>query len=53
MHIKVLGPVEVEHDGAQVNVGGPRQRRLLAVLLIQRGPRGAGRSSHRSDVARR
>jgi WD40 repeat protein/DNA-binding SARP family transcriptional activator len=29
-----LGGVTVTRDGAEVNVGGPRQRRLLAMLLI-------------------
>jgi DNA-binding SARP family transcriptional activator/tRNA A-37 threonylcarbamoyl transferase component Bud32/WD40 repeat protein len=37
MRIRVLGPVEVERDGAPVNVGGPQQRRLLALLIVQRG----------------
>jgi DNA-binding SARP family transcriptional activator/tRNA A-37 threonylcarbamoyl transferase component Bud32/WD40 repeat protein len=37
MRIRVLGPVEVERDGALVNVGGPQQRRLLALLVVQRG----------------
>ena len=37
MRITVLGPVEVEHDGASINVGGSRQRRLLALLVLQRG----------------
>ena len=31
-----LGGVRVTADGAEVNVGGPRQRRLLAALLIHR-----------------
>src|SRR5262245_18302152 len=37
MRIRVLGPVEVERDGVAVNVGGPQQRRLLAVLVVRRG----------------
>ncbi len=37
MRIRVLGPVEVERDGALVNVGGPQQRRLLGVLVLHRG----------------
>ena len=37
MRIRVLGPVEVERDGAPVAVGGPQQRRLLALLVAQRG----------------
>ena len=37
MRIRVLGPVEAERDGVPVNVGGPQQRRLLALLVLQRG----------------
>ena len=37
MQIRVLGPVEVERDGVLVNVGGPQQRRLLALLVLHRG----------------
>jgi DNA-binding SARP family transcriptional activator/tRNA A-37 threonylcarbamoyl transferase component Bud32 len=37
MHYRVLGPIGVERDGLAVGVGGPQQRRLLAVLLVQRG----------------
>jgi DNA-binding winged helix-turn-helix (wHTH) protein len=33
----VLGHVGVRADGSAVNVGGPRQRRLLAALLVRRG----------------
>src|SRR5215471_11958501 len=36
MRIRVLGTVEVERDGELVNVGGPQQRRLLALLVVQR-----------------
>jgi WD40 repeat protein/DNA-binding SARP family transcriptional activator len=32
---RVLGPLEVSHDGAPVRLGGERQRALLALLLIQ------------------
>ena len=32
-----LGAVTATEDGAEVNLGGPRQRRLLAMLLIHRG----------------
>ncbi len=32
----VLGVVRVARDGDDVHVGGPRQRRLLAVLLVHR-----------------
>jgi predicted ATPase/DNA-binding SARP family transcriptional activator len=31
---RLLGPVSVWHDGAPVALGGPRHRRLLAVLLL-------------------
>jgi DNA-binding SARP family transcriptional activator/WD40 repeat protein len=37
MRIMALGPVEVEHDGVVVNVGGRQQRRLLALLVAHRG----------------
>ena len=37
MRITVLGPVGVERDGEQVNVGGPQQRRLLSFLVVHRG----------------
>ena len=37
MEIQVLGPVEVRDDGAEVALGGPRQRRLLAVLVVNAG----------------
>lgn len=36
VQIHALGGVTVTHDGVEVNVGGPRLRRLLAVLLINR-----------------
>ncbi|WP_433080093.1 BTAD domain-containing putative transcriptional regulator [Dactylosporangium sp. CA-052675] len=38
MLLRVLGPFEVETDaGATVDVGGPRQRAVLALLLSARG----------------
>jgi len=37
MRIRVLGPVQVEHEGETLAVGGPQQRRLLAYLVIHRG----------------
>jgi DNA-binding SARP family transcriptional activator/WD40 repeat protein len=36
MRYRVLGPVEFERDGVGVGVGGPQQRRLLGVLLVNR-----------------
>src|SRR6202012_397200 len=32
---RLLGPLEVSHDGAPVRLGGERQRALLALLLTQ------------------
>ena len=36
MRFRVLGPIEVER-GTGGGAGGPQQRRLLAVLLSERG----------------
>jgi peptide/nickel transport system substrate-binding protein len=36
MEFAILGPVEVRLDGAEVALGGPKQRALLAVLLLAR-----------------
>ncbi len=36
MRIKLLGPVEVEQNGIPVRIGGPQQRRILALLVIHR-----------------
>jgi DNA-binding SARP family transcriptional activator len=33
LEFRILGPLEVQRDGALVSVGGPRQRALLALLL--------------------
>jgi DNA-binding SARP family transcriptional activator len=33
LEFRILGPLEVWRDGAQLRVGGPRQRALLALLL--------------------
>jgi predicted ATPase/DNA-binding SARP family transcriptional activator len=35
LHFRLLGPLEVESDGAVLPVGGPRQRALLAFLLLR------------------
>lgn len=34
MELRILGPIEVVSDGRQVRLGGPRQRALLAYLLL-------------------
>ena len=36
VQFQALGGVGVSADGAEINVGGPRQRRLLAMLLVHR-----------------
>ena len=36
-HYRVLGSLSVEHDGREIDLGGPRQRRLLSALLIDEG----------------
>ena len=33
----MLGPVEVLHGGARIDLGGPKQRALLAVLALEAG----------------
>jgi DNA-binding SARP family transcriptional activator len=35
--IRVLGPLEAEVEGAQADLGGPLQRAVLALLLMERG----------------
>lgn len=37
MQIRVLGPIEVIGDGGPINLGGPQQRRILAVLVVAPG----------------
>jgi DNA-binding SARP family transcriptional activator len=37
MDFRILGPLEVEAEGRQVALRGPRQRALLAVLLLHAG----------------
>jgi DNA-binding SARP family transcriptional activator/ABC-type transport system substrate-binding protein len=37
VEFRVLGPFEVVRDGTQLELGGARQRALLAVLLLHRG----------------
>ena len=36
---RLLGPISLVRDGAEVSLGGPQQRALLALLLINRGQR--------------
>lgn len=35
--VRLLGPVEVDVDGVPADLGGPRQRAVLALLLVARG----------------
>jgi len=37
MQIRVLGPVEVESGGVDIRLGGPKQRTILALLVVQVG----------------
>ena len=37
MEFRILGPVEARADGRVLELGGPRQRALLASLLLSRG----------------
>jgi DNA-binding SARP family transcriptional activator/tetratricopeptide (TPR) repeat protein len=37
MEFRILGPLEVLHDGAVVEISAPRLRALLAVLVIEAG----------------
>src|SRR5215475_13072896 len=37
MDYRILGPLEVSHEGSLLDVGGPRHRRLLSVLLVNAG----------------
>lgn len=37
MEFRILGPLEVADDGRVLDLGGARQRALLAILLIRRG----------------
>jgi DNA-binding SARP family transcriptional activator len=34
MKFRILGPLEVEDDGRELALGGPKPRALLAVLLL-------------------
>ena len=37
VRLRVLGPIEAEVDGRPADPGGPRQRAVLALLLVGRG----------------
>ena len=37
IEFRILGPLEVEHEGRLVPLGGTRQRAVLAILLLHRG----------------
>jgi DNA-binding SARP family transcriptional activator/Tfp pilus assembly protein PilF len=37
VEFRILGPVEVVHGNSVISLGGPRHRRLLAVLLLHAG----------------
>ncbi len=37
VEFRVLGPVEAVRDGAQLSLGGPQQRRVLAAMLAEPG----------------
>ena len=34
MQFRILGPLDVSDDGCRIDLGGPRQRALLALLLL-------------------
>ena len=34
MEIRLLGPVEVDHRGTPLHLGGPKQRAVLALLAL-------------------
>src|SRR5215216_3208032 len=37
LQFRLVGPVEVERDGAPVVIGGARRRAVLAILLLEAG----------------
>jgi DNA-binding SARP family transcriptional activator len=37
IEFRILGPLEVEHEGRLAPLGGTRQRAVLAILLLHRG----------------
>ena len=54
VRLRVLGSLEAyDGTGARLDLGGPRQRAVLALLLAARGAVVVGRPDHRRPVARR
>ena len=53
MRYGVLGPVEVDVENEVVAIGGPQQRRMLALLLQRPGSGGVDRPHGRLPVGRR
>src|SRR6266496_421178 len=37
MEFRILGPLEVLSDGQALDLGGPKQRAVLAMLLVEEG----------------
>ncbi len=47
LEFRILGPLAVRVDGVPVPLGGPKQRALLALLLLERKPRRLARPTDR------
>ncbi len=45
LEFQILGPLVVRVDGAAVSVGGPKQRALLALLLLSANRGGVTRTA--------
>ena len=52
LEFRILGPLEVSDETGHVALGGPRQRGLLAILVLEAGRVVADRSADRSPVGR-
>jgi DNA-binding SARP family transcriptional activator len=37
VEFRILGPLEVVEDDVALSLGGPKQRAVLAILLLHRG----------------